>query len=500
MKYFEFSTSVINRVVDELEKAEEFIQIAVFQLHNKEVFDCLNTKLQNGVRVEILTLPYDSVNREIQEEVIERFRELEGNGATLYFCRWNIGDPERTTTAVGRWYSFHGKFIVTDKSAVALSANFTQQNELDALLIFEGEPERITEFRNKFAELLELFVMEHSGHSGSIRERIMQTNLPNVSSLFELPRVILTQIHKDHWIQDYPSSICPENVSIEDKLYVAPFDAKGGHLIKDIISEALEFVYISTESFTDPDISDFLIKSRLRDLDIRILTGATSMDYSDRIQRMLRELLANNIKLRTIEEHLHAKLIITDKQVVVSSINLNKMNLGFRRAKQLWRENTESIAICGDPNILSTAKSQYLTAFAASVDIFLVLAEKLENQIGKMFTSLFGLKSKREVKSLFARMILQHEIKVKQLVLNIGKITAKLMHFFDRNTVHKNDFLMALILYYLSERKHDRDQIEERLNVLNTEIDLDRMLNILQENNFVERDGDFYKIRLESLF
>lgn len=500
MKYFEFSTNAINRVIDELERADEFIQIAVFQLHNEDVFDALDAKLRNGVSVEILTLPYDSINRDMQEEVIERFRELESNGATLYLCRWNIGDPERTTTAVGRWYSFHGKFIVTDKSAIALSANFTQQNELDALLIFDEEPEKIAEYRNKFQELLRLFVEEHSGYSGTIRSRIMQINLPNISSLFELPRVIETQTHRDHWIQDYPSSLCPENITIEDRLYVAPFDAKGRHLIMEIISEASEFVYIATESFTDLDISDFLVKSRLRNLDIRILTGATSMDFSDRIQKMLREMLANNIKIHTVEEYLHAKLIITDRRVVVGSINLNKMNLGFRRAKQLWRENTESIAICSDSYILSTAKTQYLSIFGESKDISLVLAEKIENQIGKMFTSLLGLKSRKEAKSLFARMVLHHEIKVKQLVVRIGKITASLMAFFHKNMVDKNDFLMALILYYLSERKHDRDQIEEKLNVLNTEIDLDILLNTLQENDFVERDGDSYKIKLESLF
>ena len=113
---------------------------------------------------------------------------------------------------------------------------------------------------------------------------------------------------------------------------------------EQLISEANEFVYISTESFTDVDISNFLIKSRLKGIDIRILTGATSMDFSDRMQKMLRELLANDIKISTTEKYLHAKLIMTDKRVSVSSINLNKMNLGFKKVNHLWRENTESIS------------------------------------------------------------------------------------------------------------------------------------------------------------
>lgn len=500
MKYFEFSTNVINRVIEELEDAEEFIRIAVFQLHNKDVFDVLNRKLQDGVDVDIFTLPYDSINKDIQEEVTQQFKELEENGATLYFCRWNIGDPERTTTALGRWYSFHGKFIVTDRSAIALSANFTQQNELDALLIFRNAPEKIAEYGMKFEQLLELFAHDHSGYSGSIRQDIIDAHPPNVSSLFELPRVIETDTHRDHWIRDYPSLLFPDSVAIEDKLYIAPFDAKGRELVMGIISEASEFVYISTESFTDLDFSDFLIRSKLGGIDIRILTGATSMDFSDRIQKMLRELLANEIKLRTIEEYLHAKLIITDKRLAVSSINLNKMNLGFKKSNQLWRENTESISICSDSEILSIAKSQYADIFNKSIEISIVLAEKIENQIGRMFTSLFRLRSRKEVKSLFARLVLHQEIQIKQLVLSIGKITANLMSYFGKSMVDKNDFLMALVLYYLSERKHDRDQIEEKLSVLDTQISLESLLNDLTKNNFIEKEGDFYKINVESLF
>lgn len=248
MKYFEFSTNVVCRVIDELEKAEEFIRIAIFQLHNRDVFDVLSEKLQDGVSVEILTLPYDSINEDIREEVTQLFEDLDKNGASLHFCRWNIGDPERTTTAVGRWYSFHSKFIVTDKAAIALSANFTQESELDALLVFEGESERIDEYKRKFDELIERFVIEHSGYSGSIRQKIINTNLPNVLSLFELPRVIETDTHRNHWIQDYPSSLCPADVPIEDKLCIAPFDTKGRNLVMELITEAQEFVYISTES------------------------------------------------------------------------------------------------------------------------------------------------------------------------------------------------------------------------------------------------------------
>lgn len=204
MKIFEFSTDVINKIISELYEAEEFIRIAVFQIHNRDVFKVLTDKLNEGVRVEILTLPYDSINEDIQLEVTNLFQNIERNGAKLYFCKWNVGYPERTTTTVGRWYAFHGKFIVTDKSAIALSANFTQTQELDAVIIFKNEIDKINEYNTKFDELICLFVSEKSGYDGTIRQKIIDTNLENILSVFELPRVIETETHRNHWIRHYP--------------------------------------------------------------------------------------------------------------------------------------------------------------------------------------------------------------------------------------------------------------------------------------------------------
>lgn len=496
MKTFEFSTNVITKIISELRDAEEYIRIAVFQMHNEEIFNVLNNKLNEGVRVEIITLPYDSINEDIQAEVTNLFQNIERNGASLYFCKWNVGDPERTNTAVGRWYSFHGKFIVTDKSAIALSANFTQTEELDAAIIFKNEIDKIQEYNRKFDELIDLFISENQGYSGTIRQKI--TDLENDSSLFELPRVIETETHRSHWIRHYPSALCPVDISVEDKLYLAPFDCRGRNFFMSLISEASEFAYISTESFTDTEFSAFLIKMRLKGLDIRILSGATSMDFQDRMNNMLRELLSQDIGIRTVGD-IHAKLIITDKHLVVSSVNLNKINLGFSVTNRYWRGNTESISVCSDVEILENAKTQYLAVYNESIDIETKLAEKIESFVGNMLTSKFALRSRQEVKTLFARLIIRKEIEVKKFVFDVGKITAALMKIFNKNIVEKDDFLSALILYYLSERKHDFNELNEKLNLLNTEIDLRDLLARLLDKNLIEKTDDFYKIKLDFL-
>jgi phosphatidylserine/phosphatidylglycerophosphate/cardiolipin synthase-like enzyme len=491
---------VIDKVTEELLEAEEFIRIAIFQLHNKQIFDVLNEKLREGVSVKIFTLPEDSINADVREEVSERFNELQDNGAEVFSCKWNVGDPGRTTTAVGRWYSFHGKFIVTDKSAISLSANFTNSPELDALLIFKDEEDKIEEFKNKFDELLDLFINENSGYNGTIREKITDCELPDISSVFELPDVIETETHINHWILHYPTVICPDYTLIEDKLYILPFDTKGRNLIMSILEEASDYIYISTESFTDPDFTKFLKKLSLKNIDIRIISGATSMDFTDRVQSQFRELLAHGVKIKTTVEDLHAKIIITDKHLVVSSINLNKMNLGFKTSKNFWRENTETATVCTDNEIINNAKAQYMNVFENSIYIETKLAEKLEKVVGSVFTSTFGLKSRQEVKELFARLIVRKEIEVKKFILDVGKLTSLIMGAFGKSMVEKDHFIMALILYYLSERKLDIDQIKEKLDVLETDINLNRLLARLERFKFIKKQEDFYKLNVERLF
>ncbi len=73
MKTFEFGIDIIDRIISELDDADEFVRIAIFQLHNQDIFAVLNDKLQAGVAVEIFTLPYDSINENIRSEVTKQF-------------------------------------------------------------------------------------------------------------------------------------------------------------------------------------------------------------------------------------------------------------------------------------------------------------------------------------------------------------------------------------------------------------------------------------------
>ena len=73
---FEFGLDVIDRVVKEVEDAKKYIKIAVFQIHNESIYVALEHALTRGIVVEIFTLPYDSINKNIRDTVTDRIERI----------------------------------------------------------------------------------------------------------------------------------------------------------------------------------------------------------------------------------------------------------------------------------------------------------------------------------------------------------------------------------------------------------------------------------------
>jgi len=493
---FILGINVIDKVVEEIKKAEKYVKIAVFQIHNGSVYDALDYALEKDVAVEVFTLPYDSINADIREKVKNRIEKIQDNGAKLHFSKWGIGDPERTTTAVGRWYSFHGKFLVTENAAMSISANLTEEAELDAMLIYR-EQQKINEFNEKFDLLLGLF------ERGNIKRLIEQTDYSDKETLFLAPRTITEPEVMSHWIRDYPSKICRTIKTIEDiedGLYISPIECRARDLVEKIINEAKKYVYISTESFTDTDIIPFLISNSIEGKIIRILTGSESQDFNERIRELYPRLMANNIELKKPHYPLHAKLIITDKRLVVSSVNLNKMNLGYAKKKALWRANTETITVESNSDIITKAKADYEEIFNNSIPLLNYLSEKETDYAVSIF-SVYGVKPDKQVKNLLSRVVVMSDIKLKKNLYLIGKYASILVRKFNKikPIVETPEFLCAMVLYYLSDRKHTEPELREKLLEIFPSTDFESIKNDLLQNKLIIKEGEFFKLNVETL-
>jgi hypothetical protein len=274
---------------------------------------------------------------------------------------------------------------------------------------------------------------------------------------------------------------------------------RGRNVIAKIIEDADTFVYLSAESFTDIDFPVILKKARLNGIAVKILAGATSMDYTDRMVQVKKEILSTGIEFRTTEAELHAKLIITDKLVAVSSMNLNRMNLGFRQTHDFWRENTETITICSDPVIVCDAVSKYQTLFLDSTNILEYLAEKSEENVKSIFTSIFNVRSTGGAKKLLAKMLTLNQISCERNVIEIARFAVRLKIKYSAKSVSDSEVAMAIVLYHLTERKYEFKELREKLLPIFSGERLESVLGELLARELIVKESEFFKINLEKL-
>lgn len=489
---FLFGTDVIERVIREIDDAREFIKMAVFQIHNMSIYEALERALKHSVNVKILTLPYESVNPDIRAIVKNSLERIKNLGAEVNFNKWNIGDPERTTTAVGRWYSYHGKFIITDRAAIALSANMTDEKELDAMLIYY-DAKKIDAFNSKYNNLLDLFIKDDI-------IKLVQTSSTGEEDLFLPPRTISEEDVRKHWIVDYPSALCPKTTNLDDGLYISPIDCRARDIYEATMNEAQNFIYISTESFTDVDIMPKLIENAIKGKEIKILTGGNSQDFNDRIRKLYPQLIANGIDVKKPGFPLHAKLLLTEKRLIVSSVNMNKINLGYGKTRKFWRANTETMNIESNDDVINRAKIIVNGVFDASLSVLDYFTDK-EEKFAKSIFNVYGVRAESTVRKLFAYVIVRADVKAQKNLYDIGKYASIILNRFGngRKVVSVSDFSCSLILYYLSERKGTKTDLKENLKEVNSDLNFEEVIDRLTNYRLIEKDDEFYKINIKVL-
>jgi pentatricopeptide repeat protein len=118
-----------------LNEAEKFIKIVVFQLTSKSIVDLLIKKSDERLDIEVITLPEDSYAKvEDRDKIRMLYDSMISKGIELNLCDWEVGDPSLTDTSLSgemaegggsKWYSLHGKFIITDKCSLISSSNLS---------------------------------------------------------------------------------------------------------------------------------------------------------------------------------------------------------------------------------------------------------------------------------------------------------------------------------------------------------------------------------------
>jgi phosphatidylserine/phosphatidylglycerophosphate/cardiolipin synthase-like enzyme len=501
MKEFRFSSNkeAIRKVIRE---ANEFISVVSFQFSDGSfIRDLLWDKLRK-VDLSIITLPTDSYKDTTQRNKIDKlYRDLEENGAKVYRCMWEVGDPSLTATSLSgeqlegggnKWYSMHGKFIVTEKSALVMSSNFTEAEEMEVYLTI-SDSRVIKRFREKFDQLKALFIDENK-YPGKIYDLVDTETKTYIREL----RRSSGRLN----VKAYPPNLAP-STSFVSGLYLTPFDGRARGFLDSFIDGAQRFLYLSTERFFDDETARKLVaKAMNTETRIRLITCPPNQIRQNpaKAEQMISELLSAGIEIMVFE-NIHAKCWISDKYLAIGSINLGKMNLGFRKTGDSWRANTETIYFDSDKKLIRQAKSEFDGIYEKGTEPLrsISLSSKYRADSKALF-GMFGVRSDEGARETIGQIQTSFKVNSRRSLLRVVDIAAKIVQRSNVRVATRKEVLMALILFYLSERKHVVDELLEKLGpIVEGRTEVEQALKSLIKNSLVVRQEDFYKIDIGAI-
>lgn len=485
-----------------LNEASEFINIVSFQFTSEEIAKLLIDKAKKGIKIRIISLPEDSyANVADRQKISDLYNMLTKNGIEINRCFWEVGVPELTETSLSgeqtegggnKWYSLHGKFVVTDRKALAVSTNFTAEEQLEVYLYYEDK-NIIKDFQIKFNMIKDLFCTQTRTLPGSLSTRLPTEIQKDLESSYKSVKRLI--------VKDYPPSLTPD-VEVKRGLFISPFEGKARAFFNNITNMAEKFVYLSTERlFDDEAIKILLNKAYTTDIPIKIITGhpRSVRQNPAKAEKMVADLMAAGVDIAIVDD-VHAKFWLTDKWICVGSANLGKMNLGFLKTGNYWRANTETLWFDDNIKIIDIAKKKYEEIFENSKSGIVALSDvgTKENRAKDLF-ALFGFRSKKEAKVLMARIETQFMVENRQNVIRIAKLSTRLAKIENSTFINEEHVIMANILFYLRERKHDISEIKEKMTKIINKEKIIEAIEKLQRRNYVTKEHEYYTIKIERL-
>lgn len=449
-----------------IEDSNEFLKIVVFQLTSREIVNLLIKKAKEGIKIDIITLPEDSFAKVEERKTISGLYDiLRDNGIKLNLCSWEVGDPSLTATSLSgemaegggsKWYSLHGKFLMNEKYALISSANLTDEEQWEIYLRLDKE--WIDHFNEKYNQLFSLFIARssHDMIDGKIFDVVTEDIKKEIIELWEKSN------RKN--IAQYPPEISPKSV-LKKGLHISPFDGRARDILYEMITQAHDIIYISSERLYDNEVVNFLKKKALTSkIDIQVITGhpRNVRQNPSKAESYIIELLASNVNFGI--NNIHAKFWLTEKWLMVGSPNLTKMNLGFGKSHDFWRSNTEILFLTDEPTILSQARKEFESLLSKSVSGITAISDTT-TKLGqaKDIFGTFNARSRENARLIMSRIETRLSIKSRSDIIRIARVSVGIANRLHESYVDDIHVIMAIILFYLQERKHSRKELEDKM-------------------------------------
>ena len=208
-----------------------------------------------------------------------------------------------------------------------------------------------------------------SGLSGYDVNDVAVINSPEISKLYaaEFEQMLNGKFHSAKIKHNQPNKFIL-GVS-EMEIYFSPQDKSSKRII-ELVNNAKNYIYVPTFLITHKDITDALIKAKKRNIDVRIIIDANSVNTRNTKHKLLRD---NGVLLK-VENYagkLHSKtMIIDDEYLIIGSMNFS--NSGENK-------NDENMLVIKNPNFARNYKQFFLYLWNIIPDKYLKYYPKAES-------------------------------------------------------------------------------------------------------------------------
>ena len=269
------STDVCTLVVDNINKAQDSIDIAIYGYEDVHAITfALQRANARGVNI--------------------RFVYDENPDATKNFYKSNDIIKNLSTQSQSDRFSpdggklMHNKFWIFDRSKVITgSMNFSK-----------------------------------SGLSGYDVNDVVVLNSPEIAELYEaeFEQMLSGRFHNYKTRHKLPNKFIINNTGIE--VYFSPQDKSSVRII-ELINGAKNYIYVPTFLITHKGISDALINARKRNVDVRLIIDANSVNTRNTRHKLLKD-SGILLKAENYAGKLHSKtMIIDDEYLILGSMNFS---------------------------------------------------------------------------------------------------------------------------------------------------------------------------------
>lgn len=316
------STDVCKLIVNEINNAKENIDIAIYGYDDiPAITSALSRANKKGV---VIRFVYD---------------EVPNNAKTFYSGNYiiknlsNQSTSDKTSSEAGK--IMHNKFWIFDRQKVITgSMNFSK-----------------------------------SGLSGYDVNDVVIINSPEIAKLYEseFEQMLKGKFHNAKLKHNLPNKFILATSEIE--VYFSPQD-KSSKRIVELINSAKNYIYVPTFLITHKDITEALIKAKKKNIDVKIIIDANSVNTRNTKHKLLR---ASGVLLKAenYAGKLHSKtMIIDDEYLILGSMNFS--NSGENK-------NDENMLVIKNPNFAKNYKQFFLYLWNIIPDKYLKYSPKAES-------------------------------------------------------------------------------------------------------------------------